>query len=103
MWNVSSRSGVATLRTAIHLLLTRLYNIIIIIIIITDIFRVAETMKTIARTTGNSDSSKIMVLSLEFYPNSGLREKFHNGRSSVASCFALYNPHRSVISYTAYN
>ena len=36
MWNVSSRSGVATLRTAIHLLLTRLYNLIIIIII-TDI------------------------------------------------------------------
>jgi len=73
MWNVSSRSGVATLRTAIHLLLTRLYNLIIIIII-TDIFRVAETMKTIARTTGNSDSSKIMVLSLEFCPDSGLRK-----------------------------
>ena len=37
MWHVSSRSGVATLRTAIHLLLTYLLtytNVFIIIIII---------------------------------------------------------------------
>ena len=66
MWHMSSRSGVATLRTAIHLLLTYLLNrqnreLRIIITIIRDIFIVAQNRTWCNRTSVNLAISLLKI------------------------------------------